>query len=128
MERKHVLIVDDQREMLLLLSSALEALSYDFKISIARSGEEALLEASMNPVDLLICDILLPGMDGFEVMENFNPTPRSFSSVAPKMTASKKKLPKQAPPLFSSNPSFSQIFKIQLKEHLALLKPYSPMK
>jgi CheY-like chemotaxis protein len=71
MERKHVLIVDDQREMLLLLSSALEALSYDFKISIARSGEEALLEASMNSVDLLICDILLPGMDGFEVMENF---------------------------------------------------------
>ena len=71
MEKKHILIVDDQKEMLLLLSSALEALSYDFKISLARSGEEALLEASMNPVDLLICDIILPGMDGFEVMQNF---------------------------------------------------------
>lgn len=71
MEKKHILIVDDQKEMLLLLSSALEALSYDFKISLARSGEEAVLEAAMNHVDLLICDIILPGMNGFEVMETF---------------------------------------------------------
>ena len=71
MEKKHVLIVDDQKEILLLLSSALETLPYEFEISLARSGEEALLEASMNHADLLISDIILPGMDGFEVMENF---------------------------------------------------------
>ncbi len=67
---KHgILIVDDQRDILRLLHATLDTLkNADLKIFEAPSGEEALLEASRNQVDLLIADYLLPGINGIELM------------------------------------------------------------
>lgn len=64
-----ILIVDDQRDILRLLHSTLDTLkNADLKIFEAPSGEEALLEAAHNKIDLLVADYLLPGITGVELM------------------------------------------------------------
>jgi CheY-like chemotaxis protein len=64
-----ILIVDDQRDILRLLHSTLNTLkNADLKIFEAPSGEEALLEATRNKIDLLVADYLLPGINGVELM------------------------------------------------------------
>jgi DNA-binding response OmpR family regulator len=64
-----ILIVDDQRDILRLLHSTLKSLkNADLKIYEAPSGEEGLLEASRNKIDLLVADYKLPGITGVELM------------------------------------------------------------
>ena len=64
-----ILIVDDQRDILRLLHATLDSLkNKDLEIFESRSGEEALLEASRNKIDLLVTDYLLPGITGVELM------------------------------------------------------------
>jgi CheY-like chemotaxis protein len=64
-----VLIVDDQRDILRLIHSTLDTLGHKLDIFEAPSGEEALLEISHHPVDLLISDYKLPGITGVELMK-----------------------------------------------------------
>jgi CheY-like chemotaxis protein len=66
---RNILLVDDQRDVLRLLHSTLDSLkNTDIQIFEAPSGEEALLEASRNQIDLLVADYLLPGITGVELM------------------------------------------------------------
>ncbi|MBW8010265.1 MAG: response regulator [Chloroflexi bacterium] len=68
MSGQRIFIVDDQREVSRVLSEGLRTLEQDFEIVEMLSGEEAVLELSKGQVDLLVSDIKLPGMDGFELM------------------------------------------------------------
>ncbi|RLD06272.1 MAG: hypothetical protein DRI32_02865 [Chloroflexi bacterium] len=63
-----ILIVDDHRDIIRLLHSALDSLEHDFDIIEAPSGEEAFLEVSRSKIDLAVLDYLLPGMSGLELM------------------------------------------------------------
>ena len=63
-----VLLVDDQRDIVRLLHQSLQTLGHKLDIIDAPSGEEALLEASLRKIDLLIADYLLPGISGVELM------------------------------------------------------------
>ena len=66
---RSVLIVDDHRDILRLIHSALDTLKLKkIKIYESPSGEEALLESTRNKIDLLITDYMLPGMSGVELM------------------------------------------------------------
>jgi CheY-like chemotaxis protein len=72
-----VLLVDDQRDIVRLLHSSLQTLGHELEIIDAPSGEEALLEASLRRIDLLVADYLLPGISGVELMHKIrarNPT------------------------------------------------------
>jgi two-component system chemotaxis response regulator CheY len=64
-----ILLVDDQRDILRLLHSALDTLrNPDLEIFEADSGEAALEEVSRRRVDLLVTDYNLPGISGTELM------------------------------------------------------------
>jgi CheY-like chemotaxis protein len=64
-----ILLVDDQRDIVRLLHSALDTLkNNDLQIFESPSGEEALLEASRQRIDLLVSDYRLPGMTGIELI------------------------------------------------------------
>ena len=63
-----ILLVDDQRDILRLLHSTLDTLAHELEIIETPSGEEAILEASRNKVDLLVSDYRLPGITGVELM------------------------------------------------------------
>ncbi|WP_312765538.1 ATP-binding protein [Epilithonimonas sp.] len=64
-----ILIVDDNKNNIYSLKKLLE--SQGFKIDTAESGEEALGKALKNNYFLIILDVQMPGMDGFEVAESF---------------------------------------------------------
>ena len=63
-----IVIVEDQREVSRLLHSALDTLEYKLDIVEMPSGEEAILDSSRNPIDLLVSDYRLPGISGVELM------------------------------------------------------------
>ena len=62
---KHLLIVDDDKTN---LTMARNALSDVYKITAVLSGEQALRFLNANIPDLILLDINMPEMDGFEVM------------------------------------------------------------
>ena len=63
-----ILIVEDEPNIVIPLQFLLEQKGY--QIIVATSGEEALKIVSMVKPDLILLDIMLPGMDGYEVCEN----------------------------------------------------------
>lgn len=58
-----ILIVDDKKENLELLTEILEAQGYD--IAFAQDGLKALEVASLFLPDLILLDVMMPGIDGF---------------------------------------------------------------
>jgi two-component system capsular synthesis sensor histidine kinase RcsC len=66
---QHILIVDDDERVLLVLSRALHALEDGYRVETARNAEEALQKAQVRPYDILITDIVMPGMNGVELTE-----------------------------------------------------------
>lgn len=65
LERSTILVVDDTPDNLAVLSSLLKD---EYRVKVASSGEKALkIAAADNPPDLILLDIMMPGMDGYEV-------------------------------------------------------------
>jgi len=64
---RRILIIDDEFPVGYLIKINLEAEGYEAVIAL--SGEEGLEKAKANPPDLITLDVLMPEMDGFEVME-----------------------------------------------------------
>jgi two-component system KDP operon response regulator KdpE len=61
----HILVIDDEPQILRALRTILT--SKQFQVTTANRGEEGLALAAANPPDLIILDLSLPDMDGFEV-------------------------------------------------------------
>ena len=66
-ESKSILIVDDAPEVLKILQADLE--KSGFQADALSSGEEALQRIAAEPPDLLLLDLILSGMDGYEVIQ-----------------------------------------------------------
>jgi diguanylate cyclase (GGDEF)-like protein len=69
-----VLVVDDEKSNLMVLNSILSA---EYSVFIAKTGEEALSRVAEDPPDLILLDILLPGIDGFEVLKRLKGSPET---------------------------------------------------
>src|SRR4029434_583872 len=69
-----VLLVDDARANLDILADALKS---DHKLSLAMDGETALRVAARTPPDLVLLDIIMPGMDGYEVCRRLRQMPET---------------------------------------------------
>jgi len=66
-----VLIADDDSSCVILLHEYLEELSLDFCIKSASSGLQAIELFHKNRFDLVFLDIMLPCLNGMEVLQNF---------------------------------------------------------
>lgn len=62
---KRILAVDDEPSIVKLVTAAMTARGYE--VIPAYNGEEALDKVRLDPPDLIICDIMMPRMDGREV-------------------------------------------------------------
>ena len=71
-----VLIVDDEQDIASLLQDYLE-FGGDHDISIAHSGAEALAKVYQQKPDLIILDILMPGLTGFQVLDAIKRNPQT---------------------------------------------------
>ena len=66
-ERKRILIVDDEPKIVEFIRGALDSIDGDYEVETACDGYEALIRVGDFKPDLLILDIRMPNIDGFEV-------------------------------------------------------------
>jgi CheY-like chemotaxis protein len=69
-DRKRVLVVDDEEMMRELVASMLESEGY--VVSLASGGEEALAQIEAAPPDLVLLDLRMPGVSGWDVLTRLN--------------------------------------------------------
>ncbi len=77
LERPYVLIVDDESDVIELLRSALLTRDGAIEILGVQSGVEALLEIGERKPDLLVLDIMMPGLNGFDVCKRLKASKRT---------------------------------------------------
>ncbi len=80
-----VLLVDDEPSNLRILSDALGG--QGFAIAVARDGNSVLERVKQWPPDLILLDVLMPGMDGFEVCRRLKAMPEVRDTPVIFMTA-----------------------------------------
>lgn len=67
-----VLIVDDETNIVVSLEFLMQQAGY--QVGIARSGEEALEQLARLQPAVVLLDVMLPGIDGFEVLQHIRQT------------------------------------------------------
>ena len=72
---KRLLVVDDDPGLLLAVSDTLRAEGYD--VATARRGADALVRVAETLPDLMISDIRMPGMDGYQLVRNLRSNART---------------------------------------------------
>jgi len=72
MSHKTILAVDDAESNIDIL---LDALGSEYEIVVALDGESALEIVAEDKPDLILLDIMMPGIDGFEVLERLKASP-----------------------------------------------------
>jgi putative two-component system response regulator len=118
-----ILVVDDTPDNLALMSSLLKD---DYKVKIANGGEKALkIAASDSPPDLILLDIMMYGMDGYEVCQRLKRDPRTmdipviFLTAKTEVEDEKKGLELGAVD-YITKPISPPIVMARVKNHLAL--------
>ena len=66
-EKGQILVVDDNRLNRIKLQRSLELQGYD--VGLAEDGESALSFLKGSAYDVMLLDIIMPGMDGYEVLK-----------------------------------------------------------
>ncbi len=69
--KETILVVDDVEDNISVIANLLKPL---YKIKVAKSGEKALEIAQSNELDLILLDIVMPEMDGYEVCKRLKET------------------------------------------------------
>jgi CheY-like chemotaxis protein len=74
-KRKTILVVDDTPDNLTFISGLLKD---DYRVKVANNGQKAITIARSNdPPDLIMLDIMMPGMDGYDVCRMLKADPQS---------------------------------------------------
>ena len=71
--RARILCIDDDQLLLALFMNVLE--SHDFQVFTASDGPSGILKAKKEHPDLILLDVMMPGMDGFEVCRRMRADP-----------------------------------------------------
>lgn len=72
---KRLLVVDDEPNLLRAVAACLKSEGYE--VNTARSGREALMQLAEVVPDLLVSDIRMPGMDGYQLARQLRGSPRT---------------------------------------------------
>ncbi|HEX4954018.1 MAG TPA: response regulator [Thermoanaerobaculia bacterium] len=73
MSRERILIVEDEPNIVLSLEFLLA--QHGYEVVVARDGEEALAAVEARPPALVLLDVMLPGIDGYEVCRRLREQP-----------------------------------------------------
>ncbi|MFQ5625336.1 MAG: ATP-binding protein, partial [Methyloligellaceae bacterium] len=79
--RKRILVVDDKSENRLVLLGMLTPLG--FEVDLATDGEAALVSVREFQPDLILMDLVMPGMSGFEAVEQIRQMPAAAARQTP---------------------------------------------
>ncbi len=92
---KKILYVDDADELRLMVRVILERLA-GFQVKLCESGEEALREAAVFLPDLILLDVLMPGMDGPQTLQALRRNPSLAEVPVVFMTGQSSAVERQA--------------------------------
>ena len=104
----HILVVDDEPAIVTVVRERLER--EGFTVRAVASGEEALAHINADPADLVVLDVMLPGMDGFEVLRRL----RSAGLMVPVIV------------LTARDEDVDKIVGLELGADDYLVKPFNP--
>ncbi len=104
----HILVVDDEPAIVTVVRERLER--EGFTVRAVASGEEALAHMDTDPADLVVLDVMLPGMDGFEVLRRL----RSAGHTVPVIV------------LTARDEDVDKIVGLELGADDYLVKPFNP--
>jgi len=78
---KKILVVDDEKHIVRLVQANLDRAGYT--VVTANDGKEALQKVADENPDLVVLDVMMPYMDGFEVLQNLrrNPSTRDIPVI-----------------------------------------------
>ena len=74
-EHKRLLLIDDDPNLILLVKDYLEFRGYE--VVTAENGQEALDVLDKDTPDMIICDVMMPQMDGYSLVEHVRKNPRT---------------------------------------------------
>lgn len=74
-EHKRLLLIDDDPNLILLVKDYLEFRGY--QVITAENGQEALELLDKETPDMIICDVMMPQMDGYSLVEHVRKNPRT---------------------------------------------------
>ena len=74
MGHKNILIVDDELSILVPIKFLLE--KNDYQVDLAQSGRDALDKIAQSKPDLILLDIMLPDLDGYEIFQMIRENPQ----------------------------------------------------
>ncbi|QED49472.1 response regulator transcription factor [Cytobacillus dafuensis] len=67
--KTHILVIEDEQQIARVLKMELEYEGY--QVSVEHDGREGLYKAIQNEMDLILLDVMLPGLSGIEVLRRF---------------------------------------------------------
>lgn len=82
---KHILVVDDNDTHLLLISKVLAI--EGFQVLTAHNADEAILRITEQKPDFIILDVIMPGMNGYELCKKLRKTPYQIDVPVVLLTA-----------------------------------------
>jgi DNA-binding response OmpR family regulator len=88
MTKAKILVVDDEKMNIELLKNFL---SRDYDVSVAYDGDEALLIVDKDPPDLILLDVMMPKMNGYEVCDKLKNDPGTMAIPIIMVTALNEK-------------------------------------
>lgn len=78
MAKKRILLIDDEKDFCILVKKNLELIT-DYEVYVATDGIQGISQAKRVRPDLILLDIMMPGIDGFKVLERLKKDKRTNS-------------------------------------------------
>ncbi len=85
MAKARILAVDDQKQIARMVQISLEQAG--FEVDVAYDGQEALDKVAADKPDLVVLDVMMPGMDGWEVLRRLKAKEETASIPVVMLTA-----------------------------------------
>ena len=118
---RRILVIDDEPELVELVKTWLE--SKGFEVTAAYNGREGIEKARNRDLSLIILDIRMPGMDGFEVLDRLRKSPDTQGM--PVIMLTQKRETKSVLKAMESGTTDYIMKPFSLKELLGLVRRYS---
>jgi len=85
MAKEHILVIEDEEDIQELITYNLRKEGYE--VTGALTGEAGLAAARAKPIDLVVLDLMLPGIDGLEVCKTLKNDPKTHGTAIVMLTA-----------------------------------------
>ena len=106
MKTPHILIVDDEPNIVMSLEFLMRKNGY--QVGIARNGTEALAAIDQTPYDLVLLDIMMPDVDGYQVCQQLRQQPDRAGTKVIFLSAKSQRADIQKGLRSGSRPVYSQ--------------------